>query len=291
MVYIGSKYLEEADDAKRQEWIRAELEKVDAWRFDEAYIDNLDLADSALKAKLEDLDAADKLSYIERLKAREKIDNADVVSYLQKVMQSTPIVAGATILETGGFELTIDNIKIVVLPDVYNSPQVGTGGETEIQTSTFGGSPAWTSKNGVIDSLTPGVPVVPTVTATIQTHYASDAGPRTVSGYGVGTRPGDTTTEEKSLRHHEGAHGSEFIKSIQAAAPTSQYPVYTGRIGDPVGSFQTAERAYKAAVAKFTTMVDTALENQIQNVDCVGKTTIVEYHQKKGTTTKVTCNP
>ena len=294
IIMVGKNYFSESDVDKRMAILKKEVGKIDEWRFNQARLDNNDLKNADIKAKLQDMSAQAKLSYAERLKAQKYIENDQVVEYIKKVMQSTPIVEGATARAEGGFEVQFDNIKIIVLPDVYNSSEVSTGAETQIKTvpenPTWYNSPGYTWDGaGKIKSMT-FIPTVPDIVYTVQTHYSSGSNPRDTSGYGAGTRPEDTTPEEKTLGFHEGAHGEEFIKSIKAGTATTKFPEYTGKVEDERGPFVTAHNTWRENVSKFKAMVDKALEDNIQIVDCSGKT-ITKFHKEKGTSTTVHCNP
>ncbi len=292
IVEVGKDYVSEADPEKRKPLIEAEIKKIDVWRYDNATIENEDLSDSDLKVKLEDLSSTGKLNYIGKLKEQKYIKNDKVIEYLNAVMQSTPIVPGANYKESGGFETKFDNITITVLPDLYNSSDADPGGAvTKIAPESLGGgwfdTPGWTSKNGKIDSMT-FTPKVPEIKYTIQTHYSPGAKPRTTSGYGVGTRPEDVTPEKKTLRSHEGSHGSTFINELKSGAAAKKFPVFTGKIGDQAASFGTALATYQNEVRGFKKMIDDALKAQVIKVDCVGKK-ITQYHSENGTHTDVHC--
>ncbi|MEZ5082205.1 MAG: DUF4157 domain-containing protein [Bacteroidales bacterium] len=293
IVYVGSSYFSEKDQEKRKEKLKIEIIKIDTWRIETGRVNNTDLANNEIKNKLQDLSAEKKLELIGKLKGRKNADNDKVVEYLNKVMQSTPIVPGSTPMATGGFEIKADNIKIIVLPDKYNSSETSKGAVTKIDrtdsTTDWGKTPAWKSKGGIITELD-FVPQIPYLEFTIQTHYSSGAKPRDTSGYGVGTRPGDTTDEKKTLGFHEGSHGLEFIKSIQSGVATHKYPTYPFKSGDPANNVDTAHQNYRQQVGRFRDMIKNALSENIQKVDCVGKT-IEQYHTEEGTSTSVHCNP
>lgn len=293
IIMVGKSYVAESDSDKRKAILKKEIVKIDEWRFNQARIDNNDLANADIKAKLQDMDAQAKLSYSERLKTQKYIQNDQVVEYLKKVMQSTPIVSGATLRDTGGFELKVENIKIIVLPDKYNSSEASTGAVTKVDrtdsSTDVGKTPAWKSKGGKITELD-FVPIIPDIEFTIQTHYSSGAKPRDTSGYGVGTRPEDTTDEVKTLGFHEGSHGLQFIKSIKAGVAMNKYPMYPLKVGDSSDGVEESHQRYRQQVTQFRDMIKKALQENIQKVDCVGKT-IEEYHTEKGTSTTVHCNP
>jgi hypothetical protein len=293
IVYVGKKYLKEDDAEKRKATLEQEIKKIDKWRLKVARIDNKDLDNTEITANLQDMSAAVKLSYIGKLEEKKYIENDEVVAYIKKVMQSTPIVEGATFRSEGGFTVKYDNVEIIVLPDVFNSSEVSSGAETQIE--TVPDKPEWFSSPGYEWDSSGKItkmdytPKVPDIVYTVQTHYSSGATPRSTSGYGVGTRAEDTDPEEKTLGHHEGAHGEEFIQSIKAGTSSLKYPVYTGKIGDDHKSFIKAHKKYVRDQDKFKEMIDKALEDNIQVVDCSGKT-IEEYHKEHGTSTKVKCN-
>ncbi len=71
-IAIGIKYLGENDASKRQGYIKAELDKIDLWRFDQARIDNDDLSNTLITGKLDALDVFSLGDYIQKL-AEKKI--------------------------------------------------------------------------------------------------------------------------------------------------------------------------------------------------------------------------
>ena len=294
IIYVGNDYFNESDADKRKEKLQAEVDKINKWRIETARIENDDLKSAKVKAMLQDLSAQKKLEVIGKLKEKKGAANDKVIEYLNKVMQSTPIVPGATARDEGGFEVQFDNVKIIVLPDVYNSASVSTGAETRIK--SVPDNPNWYrypgftwDGHGKINSMT-FTPSKPDIVYSVQTFYSSGVNPRSTSGYGVGTRSTDTTSEEKTLGHHEGTHGEEFINSIKAGTAGTKWPAYTGKIGDNRQPFETAHDAWRVNIKKFQDMIKKAVDDNAQKVDCVGKT-IEKYHQEKGTVSSVHCNP
>ncbi|MCB0806148.1 MAG: DUF4157 domain-containing protein [Bacteroidales bacterium] len=294
IINVGIDYLKEKDDDKRKEKLGEEVKKINQWRLDNGRIVNDDLKNTKEKNMLQDLPADKKLALIGKLKERKGADNDEVIAHLNKTMQSTPIVEGATARDEGGFEVKFDNVTIVVLPDVYNSSAVASGAVTKIkpvpETNDWFKTPGYNwDGQGKIKSMT-FTPTKPDIKYTVQTFYSSGANPRDTSGYGVGTRAEDTTKEHKTLGFHEGQHGEEFINSIRTGTSSIKWPEYTGKVNDDREPFEEAHEEWKKDVAKFNKMLNDAHHENIQIVDCSGKT-IEEYHKEKGTSTTVHCNP
>ncbi len=293
IVIVGKEYVAEKDADKRKAWIEAELAKIDKWRVLTGRIDDQDLGEAAVTKQIDALDLAGKLDVLRKMEARKDlVANTKMQEFVRNRIHSTPLMAGAVIKDDGSFEVQFENVKIVVKPDVLNSAQVSSGAETSIQPvgSPNFGYPGYTwDGQGKIDTIT-FTPTVPQVTYEIQTHYAPGVNPNDTSGYGVGTRPGDTG-EQTKLRFHEGSHGTVFIREVQANIGAHKYPAWKGRLGQTRKVFADHLAAYRAGITAFQAGLANALETSTQEVDCAGTKTIVQYHQEHKTTTKVKCQP
>ncbi len=143
-IIIGKKYGDEKDAAKRQAYIKTEIDKIDVWRFEQNRIDNDDLTNTTITGKLDALDVFKKGEYIQKLAAKTKIKNDKVQEYIRRKMPSTPAMAGATPTAAGGFELQFANIKVIVMPDVFDDASLSAGsGETQLEPDN---SPTYTIK-------------------------------------------------------------------------------------------------------------------------------------------------
>jgi len=293
-IVIGKKYGAVKDAAKRQAFIKAEIDKINIWRFEQKRIDNDDLSNTTITGKLDALDVFKKGEYIQKLIAATKIKNDKVQEYIRKKMPSTPAMAGATPTAAGGFELQFANIKIIVMPDVFNDASVDAGmGETKLEPAnspTYTLRPAyeWSGDNK-ISKITP-MPTVPDVIFNVETHYGPGADPPGSSGYGAGTTAADKTAGNTSLRFHEGSHGTVFIEAIKNNFAANPYPVFTGKIGDGRRGFERALPGYETKVNAFRKVLTDAIDASIQKVDCVGKT-IEQYYRAQGKVSKVKCRP
>jgi hypothetical protein len=293
-IVIGKKYGVEKDAAKRQAYIKAEIDKIDIWRFEQRRIDNDDLSNATIIGKLDALDVFKKGEYIQKLIAATKIKNDKVQEYIRKKMPSTPAMAGATPTAAGGFEFQFANIKIIVMPDVFNDASVDAGtGETKLKpvnSPTYTISPAyeWSGDNK-ITKITP-MPTVPDVIFSVETHYGPGADPAGSSGYGAGTSAADKAAGNISLRFHEGSHGTVFIEAVKNNFAANPYPVFPGKIGDAKRAFERALPGYGAKVNAFRKVLTDAIDASVQKVDCVGKT-IEQYYTAKGKVSQVKCRP
>jgi hypothetical protein len=290
-IYVGKKYLSEQDIAKRKAAIRAELDKIDMFRYDNARIDNDDLSNTVITSKIGNLDIFGKRDYLQRLEAQKFSKNDKVKEYIRRSMPSTPLVAGAVARAEGGFALQFENIKIVVKPDVFNSAAVAANeAHTEIErtdSETYKTKPGFNwGKDQKVSSMT-FTPSIPQLIYKVETHYGPQSDPSYTSGYGVGTRPEDAAGNT-SIRFHEGMHGNIFIQFIKENISKNSFPVFDGKVGDDKDDFGKKVEAYERKVLAFDQMIKDAVDASVQRVDCVGKT-IEQFHAEKGTTSKVKC--
>ncbi|WP_143306197.1 eCIS core domain-containing protein [Chitinophaga vietnamensis] len=285
---VGKKYLDEKDDNIRQTAIKAELDKVDAYRFDNALIDDEDMKNSTITGKIDALSVFQKRDYVAKLGMQTNVANKKMWEFIRRKLPSTPVADDGKANASGGVDYQFQNIKIVLLPDDYDSSKADDdGGLTSIDrtdTSTFMSAPGFRSKGGKITSFDP--TPVPMLVYTIQTHYGVKSGPDATSGYGVGTRPEDAA--DRTLRKHEGTHGLTFINFIRNNIAANAFPVFSGQVGDDVAAFQAKINAYTPKEKAFEKLLSDALDASIQEVDCVGKT-IEQFKAERKETTKVKC--
>ncbi|HEY0608011.1 MAG TPA: hypothetical protein VGD35_00115, partial [Chitinophaga sp.] len=284
MVYVGKKYLTEKDPDVRKAAIRAELDKIDVYRFDNALIDDEDTTNTAIIGKIDAMDVLGRDAYLKRMNGKTFIKNEKMKNLIRRKMPSTALMEGAVAGMNDGFELQFGNIKIIVMPDAFGSSQVPADeAHTEItrtDANTYKTYPryTWDGKNKInyVDPTS-----VPQLTYQVQTHYGPNSDPSFTSGYGVGTRPEDTTAVTKSIRFHEGMHGTVFIQHIRDNIASNEFPVFTGKLKDNKREFENIVEDYKKKVMAFDQMIRDAIEASTQDVDCVGKT-IEQYYTAKG---------
>lgn len=290
-VYVGKKYLSEPDKEKRKAAITAELVKIDEFRFDKARIDNDDLSNSVITGKIASLDVFGKRDYLQKLDAQQFIKNDKVKEHIRKSMPSTSLEVGAVATNEGGFTLQFQNIKIVVKPDVFNSSEVAADeAHTElkrIDSEAYKTKPGFNWGQDQKVSSMGFTPSVPQLIYKVETHYGPQSDPSFSSGYGVGTRPEDSTGN-KLIRFHEGTHGTVFIQFIKDNISKNSFPVFDGKLGDNKDDFGKKVDVYERKVLAFDQMLKDAVDASEQQVDCVGKT-IEQYHTEKGTTSKLKC--
>ncbi len=294
IVNVGKDYMKEKDPDLRKSWIERELKKINKWRVANGRIDNMDLHDSSIKQMIDELDSQSKRDLHQKMEGLKKyIKNDKMRDFVWSRIASTPRAAGATERLDGGFEFQFQNVKIIVMPDVHNSNvPASDAAETKIESSTQLNFPipggTW-DRHSIVDSITSN-PTIPQLTYRIETHYGPDSGPTKQSGYGVGTRIGDAG-EQKTLRFHEGTHGSVFIREVKNNIAAHPFPTWQGRLRQTRSVFEGHVATYRAGVNAFNAMIKSAVDASVQQVDCVGQKTIVQYHQQKGTTTTVSCSP
>jgi hypothetical protein len=294
-MYVGKEYMAEKDEDKRKAMIQAELDKVDQFRFDNALIDNGDKADEKILAKLRPLTIPQKQEFIGKLGNQKFIQNEDMQKAIARMIPSTAAGADAVFTAGGGFELQYGNVKIIVKPDVPNSsePKKPTGAVTKTnpinndEFSQHSGSPAARLMGNKVTDIDPFPAQAPQLIFEVVTYYGPQSGPDVQSGYGVGTRPEDTG-DKKTLRSHEGSHGTVFINFIRDNITSHPFPVFTGKVGDTKAKFDAATRDFGIKARAFLKMISDAQKASQQDVDCVG-TTIEQDATAHGEVSDVRC--
>lgn len=135
-------------------------------------------------------------------------------------------------------------------------------------------------------TLTPPVPA-----ATIQTFYPPGVSASGPSGYGRGTTREDTAgsrvdARSTSLRWHEGNHGLDFQRLLQA----NPLPAFTSAVGNTRAQFDAAVAVYTAALQAYFNRANAASSVLTH---CVG-TTIDQFNRTNaaaGATVTLECGP
>jgi hypothetical protein len=290
MIYIGKEYLSEKDDDKRKALIETELDKIDDYRIKYALINDADKSKGKILFKLKALSIAQKQDLIARMGLQKLIENKELQKWITYMIPSTNQAEGGISNEDGSYVLQFQNIKIIVKPDVFNSEETKpTGADTYIGHEEPEGpaikKPSFNKVKGKeLEIYAP--TQVPEFVFEIETRYGKKSGPDVISRYGIGTRPEDTGTN-KILRVHEGTHGSIFINFIRENIAKYPYPLFDGNEKD-IAKLKENLDIYNSKVADFKKMIADAMEKQIQDVDCVGKT-IEVYSREIGEVSKVKC--
>lgn len=292
IVLLGNKYLTETDAGKRQAALRAELDKIDAWRFDTFRIDDDDIGNATVEGKITAFDIKKKMDYITQLQGKSKfISNAKMQEHIRRQVPSTPMSGDVVLTADGGYQLKYGIITINVLPDVFNADDVSEdGGETSltpVSGNTYPGTPAYTWKGKNINTMG-AKPEIPSPVWTVQSKYGKKADPAGGSGYGYGTRSEDNTAGNTSLRFHEGSHGTVFINYIRDHYAAVSYPEFKGKVGDDKIAFESKLADWVKARDAFKKMLEDANDRSLHEVDCAGKS-IVTYYTGQGKTSKVKC--
>jgi hypothetical protein len=176
---------------------------------------------------------------------------------------SSPVPFGAANGRGGRRSATIGRIAVTLLPDTTTRDR-GMTDRAETNFHFNRASITWRSRRGVVTSISG--PPAPEVT--IQTTFGPGVTAASTSGYGRGTTTADVAAGNTSLGFHEGRHGVDFLRYLQA----NPYPVFTGQVGMPVADVETAAAAYEAAVQAYS--ADMA-RISTENTDCVGNTASV----------------
>jgi hypothetical protein len=174
---------------------------------------------------------------------------------------SSPVPFGAEAGAGGSRTATIGRLTVTLLPDATTTDgAMRNRAETNIRFNAF--SITWrTNAAGIVTSITG--PAAPRVT--IQTTYGPGVSAASASGYGRGTTPEDIAAGTTSLGFHEGRHGVDFLRYMQA----NPFPVFAGQVGMPVADVAAAAAAYRAARQAYS---DDIRRVSTENTDCVGST-------------------
>ena len=162
---------------------------------------------------------------------------------LGAVIQSTGVTAG---------------VQVIILPDTTGETHDGADASTALKVGWE--TPGWQADaRGIVHKLSG----VAQVTLTIQTIYLPDVDPAGDSGYGKGTTKQDMKAGNKSLRFHEGSHGSEAILFIKKHA----IPKFKGKIGQNIEQYRQAVTDFDQKMTEYTV---TLQSSNLLKVDCVG---------------------
>lgn len=115
---------------------------------------------------------------------------------------------------------------------------------------------------------------IPTLSATIQTLYASDAKPTDPSAYGRGTTKEDKSNGNITVGFHESCHRQDYQDFIRNNIP----PQFEGKVG-------MTEKQYKDAMQRYPKSIDAyfakATKYSKDKTDEVGSPTLSKYMAKK----------
>jgi RHS repeat-associated protein len=123
---------------------------------------------------------------------------------------STPVPSGAVKQPDGSFSLKINNVKVIIKPDVPDVPNLKSSAKTvPTVTGEFGRpSPHPNFPKEFVK------PQKPSVTLTIQTKYAKGVNPNEPSALGRHPREDIALGPNKS-EVHEGSHGQDFMEFMK----------------------------------------------------------------------------
>ena len=280
-LYFGKAFLALSDAEKRNR-ISAAFEKIDAWAVANAHLVAADLDDPDIKLRIRGLSTA----ALTRL--RDNAKEPAVKTYADSLIgTSTPLEGGLARQPDGTATMKVGNVTVIVKPDIQGATDIKgkSAAETKPTSSdegvAFGGF-SFTGPRGGTKHVTTFDPPPATITITIQTRYRQGAAAGDTSGYGRGTTSTDIAKEGKTLRVHEGSHGLDFIRFIQA----NPFPGFAGRAGMTVDDFKKARSIYKTARDKWFADMTRASE---LSTDCVG-VTIEDFYAKQHLAPPVRCH-
>ena len=280
-LYFGKAFLA-LPDAEKRSRISAEFERIDSWSVANAHLTAADLADPDIELRIRGLSTA----ALTRL--RDNAKDPAVKAYADSLIgTSTPLEGGLARQPDGTATMKVGHVTVIVKPDIQGATDIKgkSAAETKPTSSdegvAFGGF-SYTGPKGGAKHVTTFDPPPTTITITIQTRYRQGAAPGDTSGYGRGTTSTDLAKEGKTLRVHEGSHGLDFIRFIQA----HPFPTFAGRAGMTVDDFKKARSTYKTARDKWFADMTRASE---LSTDCVG-VTIEDFYAKQHLPPPVHCH-
>lgn len=115
---------------------------------------------------------------------------------------------------------------------------------------------------------------IPTLSATIQTFYISDAKPTDPSAYGRGTTSEDKSNGNTTLGFHESCHQQDYQDFIKNNIP----PKFEGKVGMTEQQYKDAMQRYRKAVDAYLAK---AMKYSKDKTDEVGSPTRSQYMARK----------
>lgn len=195
-------------------------------RFNKGELDDRDLANSRLRNRLTGLTTAEINALIVKIKDYQQknpaVSTTKILEWLEVRKEiSTPMPDDAMVNRdpitdtVKSYSLMVNNIKVTVVSDAFGNAQNDTS-----PTTNFGRRYTWHHTNGIVDKLTngdTGGDINPTTfEVTIVTGYHDN--PNGQSAYGKGTTTYDEEENTRTLRVHEGKHGTDYIDYLRSNA-------------------------------------------------------------------------
>lgn len=276
-LYFGKAFLA-LPDADKEAQIADEFKAIDKWAVENGRLAKADLQDEDITLRIRGLSTA------QLTELRDKVADPDVKKYVESLIgTSTPLGQGLVPQADGTASVAVGNITVVVQKDITGVAGL-TGGDTSFtvpsqQPISF----SW-DRQGIVNRFSQ----PPKLLITIQTRYGAGSGADVQSGYGRGTTPDDKAVDAKTLRVHEGSHGTEYLDLIIKANAAHPYPAFDGAVGDTRQVFQAKVNAFDQARREFFDEVNRNRRGATNAVDCVG-ITIDEYNREHHIRRRVQC--
>lgn len=90
IIYIGKKYLDEADKEKRKSWIKLEIAKIDVWRVKTGRVDDLDRSNAAILSIIKRMSVVEKMELLKKMGGKKGIANSNMMELIKRKIPATP---------------------------------------------------------------------------------------------------------------------------------------------------------------------------------------------------------
>jgi hypothetical protein len=226
----------------------------------QAFTHGQDLYFGAGKAPGKDALTAHELTHVVQQTGDERIATQILRQSPQSAI-STPLGKGVKFAKDGSAELKAGLVTVVVLPDQTSETLSDEESSAETNFSLEGGDvPGYEfNEKGLITKIDPISPIK----VTIQTTYRTGVSPDDQSAYGKGTTKEDVKAGNKSLKYHEGSHGSDYINYLK----NNPLPTFKGKKGMTEAQFKKAQEDYSKAIENYREAMGAYSK---AHTDCVG---------------------
>jgi hypothetical protein len=263
MLVVGDRFAQDTSAKtlpKRIDDVKAQLKRIEDWRFTTFTIDEQDLAKASVTDRLKKLKISEQRGY------HAKVTDTAVKRYLTDLLISTPH-AGATIDPVAGTAtLDIRNVTVKLLPDKMSPTENET--TFKVIEDPPGNEFNYDTDKGVVSDFSGPGATQKKITVEIQSAYEvgrrEDPRDPGTSEYGRGTTAADIAAGTTSLQFHEGHHGLDYMEWIR----TRPFPDWKGHKKMTPKQFEEAVTNYREARNKWSRDME---EFSRRRTDLVGK--------------------